>query len=86
MPARSVKKIIGTQMILLATEDITRFKRLERERKNFLSMFAHDMKNSAVTSEGFLSRLISGKAGALAKKQQNYLEIIQVSLNDYHNS
>jgi PAS domain S-box-containing protein len=70
----------GRKMILLAVEDITRFKRLERERKDFLSMFAHDMKNAVLTSQGFLSRLISGKAGLLAKKQQNYLEIIQDEL------
>ena len=70
----------GRKMILLAVEDITRFKRLERERKDFLSMFAHDMKNAVLTSQGFLSRLISGKAGVLAKKQQSYLDIIQDEL------
>ena len=80
--ARQVRQegVIGRKMILLAAEDITRFKRLERERKDFLSMFAHDMKNSVVASQGFLSRLISGKTGVLAKKQQNYLEIIQDEL------
>ena len=72
--------VIGRKMILLAAEDITRFKRLERERKNFLSMFAHDMKNAVLASQGFLSRLISGKAGVLTKKQQNYLEIIHDEL------
>jgi PAS domain S-box-containing protein len=74
------EEVMGKKMILLAAEDITRFKRLERERKDFLSMFAHDMKNSVVASQGFLSRLISGKTGVLAKKQQNYLEIIQNEL------
>jgi signal transduction histidine kinase len=80
--ARQVRQegVIGRKMILLAAEDITRFKRLERERKDFLSMFAHDMKNSVVASQGFLLRLISGKTGVLAKKQQNYLEIIQDEL------
>jgi PAS domain S-box-containing protein len=74
------QEVVGRKMILLAAEDITRFKRLERERKNILSMFAHDMKSAVITSEGFLSRLISGKAGALAKKQQDYLEIIRDEL------
>ena len=80
--ARQIRQegVIGRKMILLAAEDITRFKRLERERKDFLSMFAHDMKNAVITSQGFLSRLISGKAGVLAKKQQNYLEIIRDEL------
>ena len=74
------QEVTGKKMILLVAEDITRFKRLERERKNILSMFAHDMKNAVITSEGFLSRLISGKAGALGKKQQDYLEIIRDEL------
>ena len=74
------QEVVGKKMILIAAEDITRFKRLEREQKNILSMFAHDMKNAAITSEGFLSRLISGKAGALTKKQQDYLEIIRDEL------
>ena len=80
--ARQIRQegIIGRKMILLAAEDITRFKRMGRERKDFLSMFAHDMKNAVLISQGFLSRLISGKAGVLAKKQQNYLETIQDEL------
>lgn len=78
---RITHKEIGSQMILLAIEDITKFRKLERERKNILSMFAHDMKNPAVTSEGFLSRLMLGKAGALTEEQQNYLEIIHSELN-----
>ena len=68
-------------IILMSIEDITKFRRMERERKNMLSMFAHDMKNPAVTSEGFLVRLISGKIGSLTKEQQDYLEIIRGELN-----
>ena len=78
---RITHKEIGSQMILLAIEDVTKFRKLERERKNILSMFAHDMKNPALISEGFLSRLISGKTGALTEKQQSYLEIIHSELN-----
>lgn len=80
--ARQIRQegINGRKMILLAAEDITRFKRLGKERKDFLSMFAHDMKNAVLISQGFLSRLISGKAGVLAKKQQTYLETIQDEL------
>lgn len=61
--------------------DITESKRLERERKNMLSMFAHDMKNPVTTSGGFLSRLLSGKAGPLTEKQRNYLTIMQDEFN-----
>lgn len=61
--------------------DISEYKRLERERKNILSMFAHDMKNPVTTSGGFLLRLLSGKAGTLTEKQQTYLQIIRDELN-----
>jgi signal transduction histidine kinase len=73
---------LGSRMILLAIEDITGLRKLERERRNILSMFAHDMKNPLVTSEGFLSRIISGKAGTVTEKQQNYLEIIRDELTN----
>lgn len=55
-------------------------KRLERERKTMLSMFAHDMKNPLVVAEGFLSRLISGKAGTFTEKQMEYLELMKDEL------
>lgn len=61
--------------------DVTEIKRMERERKNILSMFAHDMKNPVTTSGGFLMRLLSGKAGSLNEKQQRYLEIMREELN-----
>jgi len=60
--------------------DISDAKRLEREQKNILSMFAHDMKNPITTSGGFLSRLLSGKAGALTEKQKSHLETIRDEL------
>lgn len=56
--------------------DITEVKRAERERKNILSMFAHDMKNPVIAMEGFLLRLISGKAGTLTSTQYQYLQLI----------
>ncbi len=60
--------------------DITDSKQLERERKNILSMFAHDMKNPITAAGGFLARRLSGKAGTLTEKQQSYLEIIRSEL------
>lgn len=56
--------------------DITERKRLEKERKNLLSMFAHDMKNPIVAAEGFLIRLLTEKAGPLTEKQRDYISII----------
>src|SRR5512143_3045236 len=60
--------------------DITDIKRRERERKNILSMFAHDMKNPVAVSGGFLARLLADKAGALTEKQRTYLETIREEL------
>ncbi len=60
--------------------DITGVKKLERERKNFLPMFAHDMKNPVITVDGFLSRLLSGKAGQLTDQQIDYLHIMKSEL------
>ncbi|MEW6116527.1 MAG: PAS domain-containing sensor histidine kinase [Nitrospirota bacterium] len=61
--------------------DITEIKKLERERRNILSMFAHDMKNPIITAGGFIQRLLSGKAGATTKKQQDYLKSVMEELN-----
>jgi two-component system phosphate regulon sensor histidine kinase PhoR len=61
--------------------DITEIKRMEREKKNILSMFAHDMKNPVTTVGGFLSRLLSSKAGPLTEKQQSYLATMQDELD-----
>jgi two-component system phosphate regulon sensor histidine kinase PhoR len=60
--------------------DITEVKKLERERKNFLPMFAHDMKNPIITVSGFLSRLLSGKTGQLTDQQIDYLHVMKGEL------
>lgn len=60
--------------------DITKLKQRERERKNFLSMFVHDMKNPIITSKGFLTRLLSGKVGGLTKKQNEYVRLVSDEL------
>ncbi len=44
-------------------------------------MFAHDMKNPVITARGFLSRLITGKAGQINETQRNYLEILRDDLD-----
>ncbi len=60
--------------------DITEVKRLERERQNIISMFVHDMKNPVTASEGFLLRLLSGRAGPLTETQRSYFEIMKDEL------
>ncbi|NWG02807.1 MAG: PAS domain-containing sensor histidine kinase [Syntrophaceae bacterium] len=73
---RAIKWPDGRWVRYETAMDISESKKLERERKNMLSMFAHDMKNPTLVAEGFLSRLSSGKAGPLTDKQLNYLELI----------
>ncbi len=67
------KFVGGAELI----RDITKIKRFEKERKNLLSMFAHDMKNPIVATEGFLKRLLLEKAGSLTEKQKDYIAIIE---------
>jgi len=64
--------------------DITSQKKREREHKNILSMFAHDMKNPVVIARGFLTRLLSHKAGMLDETQREYCETIDVELKRLH--
>jgi PAS domain S-box-containing protein len=66
--------------VVIILEDITETERLERERKNILSMFAHDMKNPILTAGGFLLRILSGKAGPLTEKQLEYYGLINEEL------
>ncbi|MGE5239112.1 MAG: ATP-binding protein [Chloroflexota bacterium] len=61
-------------------EDISETKRLERERKNILSMFAHDMKNPVLTAGGFLARIRAGKAGPVTETQAGYHDLMAEEL------
>ena len=60
--------------------DISARKKKEREHKNILSMFAHDMKNPVVITRGVLSRLMSKKAGEVTGKQIEYFEMMEEEL------
>jgi PAS domain S-box-containing protein len=64
--------------------DITSQKKRERERKNILSMFAHDMKNPVVIARGFLYRLLSNRAGQMTKEQREYCVMIEEEMNRLH--
>jgi PAS domain S-box-containing protein len=55
--------------------DMSDIRKLQREMKNILAMFAHDMENSIATSIGFTSRLLSGK-------QDNYIEYLNIILHE----
>ena len=60
-----------------AFQDISRLKKLEREKENIISMFAHDMKSSLTIIGGFVLRLLK-KGGKIDKKKaKRYLGIIK---------
>jgi len=57
-------------------QDISRLKKLEQERADFISMLAHDLKTPAITIGGLSSRLLRERAGTLTSKQREYLKVI----------
>jgi two-component system phosphate regulon sensor histidine kinase PhoR len=61
--------------------DISASKKLEKERKDMLSMFAHDMKNPILVAEGFLSRVYSGKTGPLTDQQLSHLVLVNEAIS-----
>ena len=70
----------GRNVRVKAIRDLSEQKQQEREWRNLLSMFAHDMKNPLVAATGFLSRALSGKAGALTESQSRHLHIVKDEL------
>ncbi|MHB8810131.1 MAG: PAS domain-containing sensor histidine kinase [Desulfobulbaceae bacterium] len=57
-------------------EDITRQKKIEREKHNFISMIAHDMKSPLIGISGLIKRLQKEKVCKTNKKLQEYLRVI----------
>ena len=59
---KTIRYSIERQGLLTELEHKLReIKRLERERKSILSMFAHDIKNAIIPSLWFFKRVLSGK-------------------------
>lgn len=59
---------------------LLKFAQKEEEKKNMLSMVAHDMKNPILVAKGFSARLLKGKAGPLTESQGTYIGIINDEL------
>lgn len=57
-------------------EDISREKRTEREKNNFISMVAHDMKSPLVALGGLIRRLQKEQVCRKDEKLQRYLTVI----------
>jgi two-component system phosphate regulon sensor histidine kinase PhoR len=65
--------ILGEVVIF---RDLSSIKRLEKERRHLVNMFAHDLKTPVVGMAGLVRRLRQGKAGPLTEGQMAYLETI----------
>ncbi len=61
---------------LEAIEDVSRQNRMEREKNNFISMIAHDMKSPLLGISGLIKRLKEDKAFKTNEKLQEYLRVI----------
>ncbi len=57
-------------------EDISRQKRREREKSNFFSMIAHDMKSPLIGISGLIARLKKEKICAKNEKLRMYLKVM----------
>lgn len=56
--------------------DLTLVKRMEKERRHLVNMFAHDLKTPVVGVAGLIRRLLEGKVGPLSQSQRTYLGTI----------
>jgi PAS domain S-box-containing protein len=62
---------------LEAFQDISYLKALEREKSNFISMIAHDMKSPLITIEGFSHRILNKWSDIKEEEKIRYLNIIE---------
>ncbi|MCB2184097.1 MAG: PAS domain-containing sensor histidine kinase [Desulfobulbaceae bacterium] len=58
-------------------EDISRQKRIEREKNNFIFMIAHDMKSPLIGINGLINRLKKEKSCQENDKLQSYFKVIE---------
>ena len=68
-------------IFLIVVFILLKLAKVEEERKNILSMLAHDMKNPALVAKGFSTRLLRGKAGSLTEHQGEYVRLINHELS-----
>jgi len=68
-------------IFLIVVFILLKLAKVEEERKNMLSMLAHDMKNPALVAKGFSARLLRGKAGLLTESQDDYVRLINDELS-----
>jgi PAS domain S-box-containing protein len=62
--------------MVIIFQDLTSVKKLEKERRQLVDMFAHDLKAPIVGMAGLIRRLRQGKLGPLSEPQMAYLETV----------
>jgi two-component system, OmpR family, phosphate regulon sensor histidine kinase PhoR len=65
--------------------DVAPLKHMENERRQLVSMFAHDLKAPVVAVAGLLNRLLRGKLGELNQRQTEYLETVHREMQRLEN-
>ncbi|MFQ6060291.1 MAG: PAS domain S-box protein, partial [Thermoplasmata archaeon] len=69
-------KIEGRDLILVTARDITDRKKAEEAKDRLLSNISHELRTPLTSIEGYTKFLLSGKIGALSRKQEKCLRIV----------
>ncbi len=95
---KSIRYSIERQKIRTElSKKITEIGKLERERENMLSMFAHDIKNALVPTVAFLEKIVSGKTEKMHDRLEraidnlmsvehlltNFMDFVHLDAKDY---
>ena len=64
--------------LITAIQDVTKERKVERARKEFVSMAAHQMKNPPVAISWCVDSLLDSETGELNQKQAEYLKAIRL--------
>ena len=77
LKAFALKDDLGVQRGgVIIFQDLTPVKHLEKERRHWANMFAHDLKTPVVGMAGLIRRMLLGKSGPLSEEQMSYLETV----------
>jgi two-component system phosphate regulon sensor histidine kinase PhoR len=61
---------------IVTLRDMTRQKELEEAKTNFISVLSHELRTPLTAIRGFVDLILTGDAGDLTSKQQEYLNIV----------
>ena len=70
--------------VVIILRDITEQRRLEDAKSNFLSVISHELRTPLATIKGFLTLILSGKAGPLTETQEEFLKLVKGQAESLH--